>query len=90
MDEAVDENRWRIDGKVTVSKCMEFRIKPTMEQKILIWKTFGCCRFVWNNLLGERIGYEKINKGKLLNTTPAHLKKDNPLKENFSIQHQPI
>ena len=30
------------------------------------------------NLLGERIGYEKINKGKLLNTTPAHLKKDNP------------
>ena len=40
---------------VVVSKCMEFRIRPTIEQKILIWKTFGCCRFVWNHLLDERI-----------------------------------
>ena len=63
---------------IVISKCMEFRIKPDDEQKILIWKTFGCCRFVWNHLLDERIGYEKMNKGKLLNTTPAHLKKDNP------------
>ena len=62
---------------IVVSKCMEFRIKPTKEQKILIWKTFGCNRFVWNHLLDERIAYEKVNKGKLLNTTPAHLKKDN-------------
>ena len=63
---------------VVISKCMEFRIKPTMEQKVLIWKTFGCCRFVWNHLLDERISYEKMNKGKLLNSTPAHLKKNNP------------
>ena len=63
---------------VIVSKCMEFRIKPTMKQKVLIWKTFGCCRFVWNHLLDERIGYEQVHKGKLLNTTPAHFKKDNP------------
>lgn len=69
----------KAEGKtVIVSKCMEFRIRPTIEQKVLIWKTFGCCRFVWNHLLDERISYEKINKGKLLNTTPAHLKKDNP------------
>ena len=63
---------------IVISKCMEFRINPTIEQKILIWKTFGCCRFVWNHLLDERISCEKMNKGKLLNTTPAHLKKDNP------------
>ena len=62
---------------VVVSRCMEFRIRPTMEQKVLIWKTFGCCRFVWNHLLDERISYEKVNKGKLLNTTPAHLKREN-------------
>ncbi len=66
------------DESIIVSKCMEFRIKPTIEQKVLIWKTFGCCRFVWNHLLDERISYEKVNKGKLLNTTPAHLKKENP------------
>ena len=63
---------------IIVSKCMEFRINPTEEQKILIWKTFGCCRFVWNHLLDERISYEKLNKGRLLNTTPAHLKKEHP------------
>ena len=63
---------------VVISKCMEFRINPTMIQKVLIWKTFGCCRFVWNHLLDERISYEKMNKGKLLNSTPAHLKKNNP------------
>ena len=62
--------------KVIVSKCMEFRLKPDADQKILIWKTFGCNRFVWNHLLEERISYEKDNKGRLLNTTPAHLKKD--------------
>ena len=58
---------------IIVSRCMEFRINPTKEQKILIWKTFG-----WNHLLDERIGFETRNKGKLLNTTPAHLKKDTP------------
>ena len=77
MAESVDETGGRRDGKVTVSKCMEFRINPTMEQKILIWKTFGCNRFVWNHLLDERISHEKKSKGKLLNTTPAHLKKEN-------------
>ena len=63
---------------IVISRCMEFRIKPDDEQKILIWKTFGCCRFVWNHLLDERISFEAQDKGKLLNTTPAHLKKDNP------------
>ena len=61
-----------MEGKneaIIVSRCMEFRINPTKEQKILIWKTFGCNRFVWNHLLDERISYEKLNKGKLLNTT---------------------
>ena len=63
---------------IVISRCMEFRIRPDDEQKILIWKTFGCCRFVWNHLLDERISFEAQDKGKLLNTTPAHLKKDNP------------
>ena len=70
-----------MEGKaeaIIVSRCMEFRLNPTMEQRILIWKTFGCNRFVWNHLLDERISFEKQNKGKLLNTTPAHLKKENP------------
>ena len=76
MEEKTEKNEK--PSTIIVSKCMEFRINPTEEQMILIWKTFGCCRFVWNHLLDERISYEKMNKGKLLNTTPAHLKTDNP------------
>ena len=76
MEEKTEKNEE--PSTIIVSKCMEFRINPTEEQRILIWKTFGCNRFVWNHLLDERISYEKVNKGKLLNTTPAHLKKDNP------------
>ena len=76
MEEKTEKNEK--PSTIIVSRCLEFRIKPTIEQKILIWKTFGCNRFVWNHLLDERISYEKTNKGKLLNTTPAHLKKDNP------------
>lgn len=59
------------------SRTLEFRIRPTKNQKILIWKTFGCLRFVWNHFLEERLGYEQANKGKLLDTTPQHLKKEN-------------
>ena len=76
MEEKTEKNEK--PSTIIVSKCMEFRINPTEEQRILIWKTFGCNRFVWNHLLDERISYERMNKGKLLNTTPAHLKKDNP------------
>ena len=76
MEEKTEKNKK--PSTIIVSRCMEFRINPTEEQRILIWKTFGCNRFVWNHLLDERISYEKVNKGKLLNTTPAHLKKDNP------------
>ena len=76
MEEKTEKNEE--PSTIIVSKCMEFRINPTEEQRILIWKTFGCNRFVWNHLLDERISYERMNKGKLLNTTPAHLKKDNP------------
>ena len=75
MEEKTEKNKK--PSTIIVSRCMEFRINPTEEQRILIWKTFGCCRFVWNHLLDERISYEKVNKGKLLNTTPAHLKREN-------------
>lgn len=33
----------------------KFRIYPNREQEILIQRTFGCCRFVFNHFLAERI-----------------------------------
>lgn len=35
-------------------KAFKFRIYPTQEQKILIHKSFGVRRFIWNYFLGER------------------------------------
>ena len=70
----VMDKKTNSQSHTTISKCLEFRLKPNKEQSILIWKTFGCNRLVWNMLLSERIEYEKTNPTKLLNSTPAHLK----------------
>lgn len=40
----------------------KFRIYPTPEQKNLIQRTFGCCRFVYNHYLAKRS--ELFNKSK--------------------------
>ena len=32
-------------------KAYKYRIYPTKEQEVLLNKTFGCCRFVWNKLV---------------------------------------
>lgn len=37
-----------------MEKSYKFRIYPTSEQQILINKTFGCCRFVYNKYLAKR------------------------------------
>ena len=62
-----------------------FRIYPTEEQKILLGKTFGCCRFLYNQMLNDKIReYEKTKK--MLNNTPAMYKKEHPfLKEVDSL-----
>ena len=52
-----------------------FRIYPTEEQKILLGKTFGCCRFLYNQMLNDKIReYEKTKK--MLKNTPAMYKKE--------------
>jgi putative transposase len=36
-------------------RAYKFRLQPNNEQKVLIHKTFGCTRFVYNKMLAERI-----------------------------------
>ena len=62
-----------------------FRIYPTEEQKILLGKTFGCCRFLYNQMLNDKIReYEKTKK--MLKNTPAMYKREYPfLKEVDSL-----
>ena len=51
--------RWR----QWVLKAYKYRIYPNSEQRIQIAKTFGCCRFVYNQTLAYRKEiYEKEKK----------------------------
>ena len=45
-----------------MNKAYRFRIYPTSEQEILIRKTFGCVRFLYNQMLGERKARDEQNK----------------------------
>ncbi len=63
----------------------KFRLYPTKEQQVMLAKTFGCVRFVYNNMLADRITYYE-KTGKSLNNTPATYKENNPfLKEVDSL-----
>ncbi len=35
-------------------KAFKFRIEPNKQQKVLITKTLGCTRFVYNQMLNEK------------------------------------
>lgn len=52
------ERRWHL-----MLKAYKYRIYPNKEQKVQIAKTFGCCRFVYNQTLAYRKEtYEKEKK----------------------------
>ena len=59
------------------NKAIKYRIYPTDEQKVLLAKTFGCCRLVWNIMLNDKNEYYKTNKSMLKNT-PAQYKEKYP------------
>ena len=45
-----------------VEKAYKFRLYPNKEQEVLIQKTFGCVRFVYNYYLDKRINEYQTNK----------------------------
>ena len=55
------------------NKAYKFRLYPNKEQEILFNKTFGCVRFIYNKMLGDKIEHYKETKEKL-NNTPAQYK----------------
>ena len=58
-------------------KSYKFRLFPNLEQRIFFEKTFGCSRFIWNQMLADRIAhYEET--GDSLKNTPAQYKKEFP------------
>ena len=68
-----------------MNKAYRYRLYPTTEQEILFAKTFGCARFIYNKMLGDRLDYYR-ETGKKLNNTPAQYKEEFPwLKEVDSL-----
>ena len=63
----------------------KYRIYPNKEQELLINKTFGCVRFVYNTILyTANKFYKETGKNKII--TPASLKSENQfLKEVDSL-----
>ena len=39
-----------------------FRIYPNREQEVLLAKTFGCCRFLYNQMLNDKIREYEASK----------------------------
>ncbi|WP_017726025.1 RNA-guided endonuclease TnpB family protein [Halalkalibacterium ligniniphilum] len=64
------------------NKAYKFRLYPTDEQKLMIHKTFGCVRFVYNKMLAERketydlLKDDKDALKKVKHPTPAKYKKE--------------
>lgn len=48
-----------------MEKAYKYRIYPNEKQKEIIAKTFGCCRFVYNKYLAQRIELYQTNKESL-------------------------
>ncbi len=45
-----------------VHKALKVRIYPSEKQKVILNKTFGCCRFMYNERLSEHIEYWNLYK----------------------------
>lgn len=60
---------------VTANKAYKFRLYPNKEQEVLFAKTFGCVRFIYNQMLADKIAHYR-ETGEKLNNTPAQYKKE--------------
>ena len=60
-------------------KAYKYRLYPNKEQEIYLQKTFGCTRFIYNQMLADRIKSYNENKDldikKIKYPTPAQYKK---------------
>lgn len=58
-----------------ILKAYKVRLYPNEDQQIFFAKSFGCSRFIWNKMLGDKIEHYKTTKT-TLNNTPAQYKKE--------------
>ena len=50
---------------VKINRVFKFRLYPNRNQQVILNKTFGCCRFLWNRMLHERTEtYQRLKDNK--------------------------
>lgn len=59
------------------NKAFKFRVYPDVEQKNYFANAFGCCRFIYNKMLGDKIEAYKNDK-QVIYPTPAQYKDEFP------------
>ena len=69
-------------------KAFKFRLEPNQQQKVLINKTLGCCRFLYNQMLLEKQTKYKSKDGSKLKTEKEYKIEFEWLKEVDSIALQ--
>ena len=60
-----------------MNKAFKFRLYPNAEQRVLLAKTFGCCRFIFNRMLADMIAHYEAT-GQMLYCYPSRYKKEFP------------
>ena len=68
-----------------MNKSFKYRLYPNKEQGLLIQKTFGCCRFIYNKMLADKIAYYQETKLSLKNTPAQYKSEFDFLKEVDSL-----
>ena len=57
-----------------ITRAYQFRLYPTKEQEVLIHKTFGCTRFLYNQMLDEKKKDKTLSKYDLFKKIPGYIK----------------
>ena len=60
-----------------LNRAIKYRAYPTSEQQVLLAKTFGCVRFIWNHMLIDAQQFLD-EAGTFFVPTPAKYKKEFP------------
>ena len=60
-----------------MNRAIKIRIYPDKEQSVQIEKTIGCSRFIYNQMLADKISYYQKEK-KMLRNTPADIRRNIP------------
>ena len=60
-----------------MNKAYKFKLVPNAEQRMLLAKTFGCCRFIYNRMLADKIAHY-AETGQSLYCYPSQYKTEFP------------